>query len=210
MNLLENAKFILGHTWAAGGAALFFAAGAACGIPVLRRRIRFFLLMGESFVKILRQILEKRRATVLLGLFIFGWNGTVIFISMLTGLIPWLPIVMVFIIGLNVMVATLLGQENMRREAIIVRPPSISARICSVITFLLELPCLWYSIGMGLMMRTNLARIIHGEGIEDIRSRVLAYLTVILPLLLISALAEAHAVNESLGRKEASEKEDTE
>lgn len=208
MSLLENVTFILGHTWGAAAAALFFAAGAACAIPVLRHRVRFLMATASRFLKILRHIYDTRPSTFFLGLFIFVWNGTIIGISMLTGLVPWLPVIMVFILGLNVMLTSILGQKAFQGEHLKLWRPSLFGRACAILTFLLELPCLWFSIAMGLSMEANLLEVFRGEGVEDIRKRVAAYVIVILPLLLISALAEAYAVNQSLRGNKASKDEE--
>ena len=77
------------------------------------------------------------------------------------------------------------------------RMPPISVRICGLLTLLLELPCFWYTMGMTLWMTPGLFAMWRSADWSPIAQRVTAYLTVILPILFVSAMVEAYAVSFS-------------
>ena len=178
--------------------AIIFIAGGLCAIPVLRSQIRMLLALPAWFAKTLARIITARPSVPRLALFIFLFNGSAIFVYMLTGLIPWLPIPITFFTGLNVVAAGRLGKASLppiqaERK---VRP---SAVICAGLTFILELPCFWFAMAMGWTMKPHIMELMRGADAGPVRDRVLAYMIIILPVLAISALAEAYAVLEARG-----------
>ena len=197
MDYLDCVRFVLGHTRTALSMALLFAAGALSAGPIMRYRIRFLLTPPEWFAKTLGRILDTRPSAPRLALFIFCFNGSAIFLYMLTGVIPWLPALVVFMAGLNVLAAGMLSQREAPAARAGDRPLPAPARICALLTFLLELPSLWYAMAMGWTMRTPIWDLLRGAELTPLRRRALAYLLVILPVLAISAAAEAYAVTQA-------------
>ena len=76
-----------------------------------------------------------------------------------------------------------------RRAAGQWRPPAGLSMACGVLVLLLELPCFWYCIAMGISMGWAVQG---GTPYQTaLASRAPAYASVIVPLLLVSALAES-------------------
>ena len=112
-----------------------------------------------------------------------------------------MPAVLAFATALNVALASWFAQREIRLDGVRRQPLGSLARVCGIVTFLLELPCFWYAIAIGLRMKASIPGLWRGEGSGDIWLRVRAYVIVILPLLAVSALAEAYAVTQSLARQ---------
>ena len=55
---------------------------------------------------------------------------------------------------------------------------------CSLVVVMLELPCFWFTMAMAAAP----------DFLEEMRPRVTAYATIVLPLLAVSAMAESYAV----------------
>ena len=196
MSYAEYIQFVLAHTMTAVSMALLFGAGAACAVPVLRYRIRVLLLTPEWFAGTLSKILATRPSIPRLAVFIFLFNGSAIFLYMLTGLAPGLPAVVVFMAGLNVVAAGMLERQPLGAD----RPSGplpVAVRVCALLTFMLELPCLWYAMALGWTATPSLLGALRGADLAPLRTRVLAYLLVILPALAVSAAVEAYAVNKA-------------
>ena len=196
MSYPDYVRFVLQHTATAVSMALLFAAGAACAFPVMRHGIRPLLVAPRWFAGMLGKVLTAKLSVPHLALFIFSFNGSVIFLYMLTGLVPCLPAVVVFFAGLNVVLAGMLGRQPITADRV-AKPLPALVRLCAILTFLLELPSLWYAMAMGWVMEVTVLDLLHGAALDPVRRRVLAYLIVILPLLAVSALAEAYAVTKA-------------
>ena len=194
MSYLEALSLLWKHCWGAFGMALLFGAGMLLAIPVHRRGVRVLLYMPDLFACLLGHIL-KRTSTPRLAAFIFLFNAIAIFLYMLTGVIPYLPAATALSTGLNVALTSIIAQDRLPlRNPSATRLP-ITARIGAVLTFVLELPCLWLSLAMGMTITPNLLGLLRGDDLAPLRARALAYALVIVPTLALSALAEAHAVH---------------
>ncbi len=202
-----SVAFLLHHTLYAGLAAALFAAGTACATPVYQRRMERLLAFPRWVALKLRGIREKKPSVPALGLFIFAFNGVAMLVYMLLGIIPGLAAVITFFTGLNVILIGLLAREtpwNDETPRLIEpepqsrgRAPPISVRICGVLTLLLELPSFWYTMGMTLWMTPGPLAMWRSADWSPVAQRVTAYLTVILPILFVSAMVEAYAVSFS-------------
>ena len=173
--------------------ALLFAAGGLAALPALRHRVEPLLALPRRFARMIAAVLAKGPSVPKLALVIFLFNGCAMFCYMMTGLIPWLPAAVVFLTGLNVVAAGMIGKETSP-------PPERGARLtkgaalCGLLTFLLELPCFWFAMAMGWTMTPRLPELLRGADAGGIKARIAAYATVLLPLLALSAAAEAYAV----------------
>jgi len=195
MHLSESALFVIRHTPEAAGAALLFGAGALASLPVLRRRVGWLLVLPRWFARLVARVLAARVSHIGLAGIIFGFNGSAMSVYMLSGLVPGLPAAIAFATGLNVALAAMLGAAgSLERPA---QPLPTSGRVCAALTFLLELPCFWYSIGMGWSLRVNVLDLWRGAGWKALVEPVRAYVVVILPILAVSALVESHAVSSA-------------
>lgn len=189
----NSLRLVLHHTPQAGIAALLFIAGVLSAVPVLRWRVEFLLRMPRSFAGWLREIMDKRPSVLRLAAFIFSFNGTAILCYMLTGVLPGLPYVVAFWTGLNVALAGLLVRETGAPD-VVARSPTRWERLCGILTFVLELPCFWYALGLGMTIRLGFSRGVRDLDWTSLADRVWAYALVILPVLALSALVEAYAV----------------
>jgi hypothetical protein len=190
---MDILRFVLSQTLEAVLAAALFFIGAGLAPAVHSRRIEFLLSFPRWMMRRLQNVIRSKPPTLKLGAYIFAFNGTAMFVYMLTGLIPGVPYLIALMTGLNVALAGLLAREEPRA----VRPePGIvpaSVRLCMMLTFLLELPCFWYAMAMGFTMPTVISLLGDGDP-NEVRRRIEAYLIVILPILAVSASVEAHAV----------------
>jgi hypothetical protein len=204
--MIGSAEFLLHHTLHACAAATLFAAGMACATPVYRRRTEWLLSFPRWVALKLRWLREKKPSVPALGLFIFAFNGVAMPVYMLLGIIPGLAAFITFLTGLNVILIGLLAREIPSDDAPRLfepepqsqrRAPPISVRICGLLTLFLELPCFWYTMGMTLRMRPGLLAMWQSADWSPIAQRITAYLTIILPILFVSAMVEAYAVSFS-------------
>jgi hypothetical protein len=205
--MIGSVEFLLHHMLYAGAAAVLFAAGMACATPVYQRRMERLLSFPRWVALKLRAIRDKKPSVPALGLFIFAFNGVAMLVYMLLGIIPGLAALISFFTGLNIILIGLLVREmasddvgprlfelepQSRRRA-----PPVSVRVCGVLTLLLELPSFWFTMGMTLWMKPSLFAMWRNADWSPIAQRVTAYLTIILPILLVSAMVEAYAVSFS-------------
>ncbi len=167
-------------------------------IPVHRTRFKPLMFLPERFARMLRRIFDQRPGALKLGAFIFAFNSCAIFLYMLTGVIPGAPAVVAALTGLNVALASVLSQKEMPERELGTLWVPFTARIGAVMTFLLELPCLWFALAMGQSIQPNLPALLGGGDPTNLQQRVLTYGMVIVPALAVSALAEAHAVTSAL------------
>ncbi len=201
---MQAVRFILSLTPEALLATALFFIGAGLAPLVMARRIESLLSFPRWMMQLLRAILERKPSTPTLAALIFGFNGTAIFLYMLSGVVPGIPYVIALGTGLNVALAGLLAREAPRPGGPRSGPLPISVRICMALTFILELPCFWYSMAMGFTMPTVIL-LFQGGDPAGIGRRIHAYLTVILPILAVSAAVEAYAVLWGVGaRRETS------
>jgi len=197
MSMEEAIRLILSHTGIAVAMALIFAAGGMFAIPVQRRRFRPLTVFAEWFAARVEHVLNSGPSRFRLGAFIFLFNACAIFLYMLTGLVPWLPVVTTFLAGMNVVLASLAGRKRksrFRRKHHLTR----SARACMLLTFVLELPAFWYAMAMGWTISTSVMNLFSETSLSSVRERATAYAMVIVPILALSAFAEAHAIVSSL------------
>jgi len=185
-------SLILDHAGYAVAMALVFGAGAVFAFPVLRWRVGPLLVLPAWFARRIERMMRHAPSRIGLGAYIFLFNGTAILLYMLTGLVPGAPAIVAFVTGMNVMLAGMMSRP-LPVQATSSGSLSLLARICAVVTFCLELPCFWCAMAMGWTIYLP-----DGERLIRAQDRIVAYGLVILPLLAVSAFAEAHAVLSAL------------
>jgi hypothetical protein len=189
------------HARLALHAALLFAVGAFAAWPVMHYRLwglaRPALVVFRLVVRLLGRSPSIARTTAV----IFGFNGVAIFLYMASGFHPFLPKLFGIWTGFNVcVVAAMAGEEGLMAAA---RPapgqwmPSRGlGALCGLLVLALELPCFWFALAMGMSM----GHAVQSGGAHYLLAlavRAGAYASVILPLLLLSALAESVALRGS-------------
>lgn len=203
MTLAEKFIFIVDHTPRALLAMVLFVAGGACAMPVLERRIGWLMASADWFARLITSVLRRKPSVPALALFIFCFNGTAMFVYMMTGLIPGAPFVVAFLTGLNVALGAVLARARMPAPPSTAPRPSSAVRVCATLTFLLELPSFWYTIAMGSALHPSVLGLIQGQPVAPLLVPMEAYATVILPVLAVSAAVEAYAVRSTLHFPEA-------
>jgi len=134
------------------------------------------------------------------ALVIWAFNSAAIFLYMASGYHPMLPKLFAIWTGLNVGVIAGMRPEGLDWPPAHAGeggsrwvPPAPVVALCAGLVLALELPCFWYSLAMGMSMGWEVQA---GESayVDALRPRLIAYLTVIVPLLLASAVAESVAI----------------
>lgn len=183
-------------------AFLLFMIGLMLAWPVVRYRLRFVAWPARVIMRAVFRLMGASPGIARVAGVIFGYNGLAVFLYMASGWHPIFPKIFAFWTGLNI--GVLMG--TMRREGDMGRslepspeqwkpPPRLSA-VCGLVVLLLELPCFWFAIGMGIQMGHAVQAGDAGY-LAALTERATAYATVILPLLLASAISEAIAIRGS-------------
>jgi hypothetical protein len=192
------------HFGLACGAALLFLVGALLAIPVVRHGSTRLTWLPLTLFRWVRRMLGTHPSMTRLWSLIFGFNGTVMLLYMASGVHPGFPAAISMLTGYNIAVILLLSGDSEDLGGLTVSPaPGWTpgrwvAVICGLAVLLLELPCFWYAIAMGIRLGQE---IVAGQTTysQGIASRVHAYLLCILPVLLVSAVCEAIAIRGMSG-----------
>lgn len=215
------------HTPLAAASAAVFFIGFASAWVVVRSDIRFLIWFPLWFLKTITSVVRRRPSFPFIFMVIFGFNSVAMFVYMLTGMAPFLPAAICFLTGMNIAIAVLKGHTlslGARGCAPPENPPEDSAEkpgedgagqgdsppgevslgsgcfilACFVVVLALELPCFWFSIALGTSMEFGeMGRFTSAGMMQVMLPRVLAYLRIIMPLLAVSAAAEATAIRRS-------------
>jgi len=186
------------HFWPACEAALLFLLGALLAWPLLKTAPGLLSWFPRLVLGLVRKLIGARPGIGRMTVVIWGFNGTAMFLYMAAGFRPWLPEAVAVLTGFNiaaVMLWTAGGGEILEEPAAGDGwvPGKALAGLCGLTVLLLELPCFWYAVGMGIRLGREVASgsVPYGQGL-CIRAQ--AYAVVILPALLVSALCEAVAI----------------
>ncbi len=209
--------FVLRQHWRpAAQALLLFVLGLFMAWPVLRFRLRFVARPAEFMVRIVLRLLGESPPVPRVAVVVFAYNATVMFLYMAAGFHPLIPRLLCVWVGLNI--AVLMGMVGTQREMLLAfrvqpgmwRPAAGLALVCGLLVLMLELPCLWFAVGMGIRM----GQLVQGGQVgylEALAQRAQAYWAIIAPVLFVSATAEAIAIRgagpasggtEQAGRRE--------
>ena len=196
--------------------------GAASAWIVVHWRIEPLERFPLWMLKWVTKLIGRRPSMTRLFLAIFGFNSAAMFLYMCTGVWVILPAMVCFLTGMNLAIIFVRGQPTLPGEEadsdaapaeleaeLAGEPPlKLLPLICGLLVVLLELPAFWYSIGMGISLghyvrdHFSLGAILlfryptPGMALA-MGQRMAAYLQIIVPVLAVSALAEAYAVREA-------------
>lgn len=213
-SLASSLGVVADHIWLGVVAALLFVAGLATAGPVVQRDHRWLTALPLAVVRLVLRLIGPGFRALPAFLVIFTFNATAICLYMLSGALIVLPGAMAFLTGLNIGVVTLKAGEievpggqgtlgalvaaGERREV------PRWANYCGLLVLALELPSFWVSVGMGIGM----ARKLSAAGAYTLANlnvlaaeRLHAYWMVIVPALLLSALAETAAIRGHIGAR---------
>ncbi|MDP6438330.1 MAG: stage II sporulation protein M [Candidatus Brocadiia bacterium] len=195
---------LLGHWRPAAQAAALFGLGLAVSLPLARLRVRALEWLPIQALKLVLRLMGPRPGLARMTAVIWGFNATAIFIYMASGFQPLLPKVFALWTGMNIGLVlaasrregedVLWGLERPRDGWV---PPTWVAAACGMLVVLLELPCFWYAIAMGVTLGRDVQA---GEGyyLAALGVRGWAYARLIVPALLVSAAAESVAIRAGL------------
>jgi len=187
------------HFGLACGAALLFLAGVLLAFPAVKRGSTFLTGLPVVLFRMVGRMLGAEPSITRLWSVIFGFNGTVMLLYMASGVHPAVPAAISLVTGYNIAAILLLAGENRDFADLAVSPGARwvpvrwVAGLCGLAVLILELPCFWYAIAMGIRLGQEIeaGRTSYMQGITP---RIHAYVMVILPALLVSAVCEAIAV----------------
>ena len=188
-------------------AALLSVSGALLAFPAVRWGPSFLVRMPLALFRMVRSLMGSRPGLLRMGIVIFVFNGSAMFVYMASGVRPLLPFVIAALTGFNIAVILLLADQAVTAKskqgptAIRWVPGNILTGLCGAAVLLLELPCFWYAIALGV----DMGRVVtEGQAgyTQALAVRAEAYIHLILPVLLLSAICEVIAIRGMEARSE--------
>jgi len=190
---------VVEHFRLALDAMLLFAVGLFLAWPAVRYNLRWVLALPIWVLRNVVRVMGPQPSLVRTAGVIFSFNAVAIFIYMASGYWALLPKVFGIWTGMNVAImAAIAGQGTGSIRFFVPSgtqwvPPRGMGAACGLIVIMLELPCFWYAVAMGMSLGSR------SEGgmpayLAELKIRSLAYCKLIVPLLLVSAAAEAVAI----------------
>jgi len=194
--------FVLQHFRLATHAALLFAAGLFASWPVAHYRLRWAAWLPERITRFVLLLIGPRPSILRMTGVIFAFNSTVMFLQMASGYHPFFPKLLGVWTGLNVGIMTAASaRKGIQPDVLGVPeggwiPPRLLTLLCGVAVLALELPSYWFALAMGMSLGHNVqaAEVSYGDALLR---RAAAYLAIIVPALLLSAIAESTAIRGS-------------
>lgn len=186
------------HARLALDAALLFAVGLFAAWPVIHYRWRAPAAPALAIVGALMALIRRRPTIARTAAIIFAFNGLAIFAYMATGFHPMLPKLIAVWTGFNVAAVVGLTRDEPWTDwpeapAGWWRPSRLLAALCALAVLVLELPCFWLSVAMGISMGHAVQSGVQSYG-AALAERAVPYAAILLPLLLASAVAETVAM----------------
>ncbi len=187
------------HSPQAAQAALLFAVGVFLSWPVVRLRLRGVAVLPLALLRTVVRLIGPDPSVVRMAGVIWLFNSVAMFVDLAAGFHPFVPALLCLWTGLNIGVVIGMAPREMAMLAAghpgpgrWTSPPAV-ARLCGLLVLLLELPCLFYTVAMGISMGALVqSGTLHYLPALAVRGR--AFACVIVPLLLVSAIAEAVAM----------------
>lgn len=228
----ESLAFLGSQTGFAIQGMIAFAAGAASAWIVIHWHIDALERFPLWVLNWVTKLMGHSPGMVKLFLVICGFNSVAMFLYMCTGVWVVVPALVCFLTGMNLAVIFVrarpaaLPELLPTGEQVVGSLPSHGALslkvwplLCGILVVVLELPAFWYAIGMGISLghvvreHHSIAQIVlfryQGSGVgAALAQRGAAFLHVIVPVLVVSALAEAYSVSEAGGMAGWVERED--
>ena len=182
-------------------AAVLFFVGLVLSVPVVRLRLRAIEWVPRMLLRLVVRLMGPSPAVTRMALAIWLFNSAVMFLCMASGFHPSLPAVLCIWTGINVGLmafrAATEGEPALealaRPGAAAWRPPGWLAAAGGVLVLLIELPCFWYAVAMGVTLGWDVSQPAT-DYVEALAPRASVYLSVIVPALLLSAIAESLAI----------------
>ena len=197
---MEYLSFVLSaHFRLAIHAALLFAVGLFVAWPVVRYRLTGVAWLPRRIFDFVVWCIGPSPSLPRIAAVIFLFNATVMLLQMVSGFHSFLPRVLGIWTGMNVgIMSAFPGRAGeMVRDAAGRgegwMPPRGLTLACSLLVILLELPCYFYALAMGMRLG-HLVQGTEATYLETLWPRLIAYGMVVAPALLASAAAEAVSI----------------
>jgi len=190
------------HLGAACLAALLFGLGSLLAWPAVRFGPSFLTGFPLALYRMILTLIGRNPSMSRMWWIIFGFNGAAMFLYMASGIRPVLPAAISLLTGYNITAILLLAGKEMGADHAEGEPETdVSAWVpgglltilCGMAVLVIELPCFFFSIGMGvsLGMEIEAGQILYTQGLSI---RAHAYALILLPLLAASAACEVIAI----------------
>lgn len=188
--------------------AVLFIFGGVLSVPALRWGPALVRHLPLLLLRMVRALLGKSPGLIRTGLVIFCFNGTAMFVYMATGLRSEIPGIIAVLTGFNITAILLLAAQGLD-EGITEMPArsrwvpgKLPTVLCGLAVIVIELPCFWYSIALGMSLGQGVSsgRLIY---LQALGVRADAYVRLILPALFVSAVCEVVAIRGMGGRTDS-------
>ncbi|MBS3763377.1 MAG: stage II sporulation protein M [Planctomycetes bacterium] len=199
--MLELLKFVfINHSRLALHSALLFGVGLFAAVPVVRYKLSAVGWLPRRIFEIVLRFMGRRPVFWRVAGVIWLYNSAVMLLFLASGFHPLLPKLFAVWTGLNV---GIVGVETSKNNGWMAgrmteisetgwQPPASLAPVCGLLVFVLELPCFWYTLAMGIRLGHMVQK---GESYARLfGERAEAYFALIFPLLLVSAILETIAI----------------
>lgn len=186
-----------------------FILGFGFSYFVEKFKLEAFKAFPVWFLKKVMRFAAPDQPFISIFLFIFLFNSIAIFLYMLSGLLVVFPVLIAFLTGANIGIIILQPLPEEVKGVNIYRPREVVSIgpfqvFLAILVPLLELFAFCYAVALGLQMAPEILlrfpTINCGEFINLAwglaAPRILTYLRVCVPLLFVSALAEARVIKE--------------
>jgi hypothetical protein len=193
------AYLFIDHFLSACKAALYFLLGALAVIPLIRWYPTVCRKACGRLLRFIEKLFGPNPGLFRIAATIFLFNGTAMFIYLSTGAHPLVPSLIAVTTGFTLTLCFSLPQEAESLFGFKTAgpddwiPSGPLAIAGGVATALIELPCFFYSIGMGITLGQDVS---HDQVtyLSGLQTRATVYVTIVLPLLLVSAICETIAI----------------
>jgi uncharacterized membrane protein len=197
---MNHFEFVfMDHFGNACNAALLSVVGMLVAYPVIKWDIKGLQVVPMWLFKAVLNLLGAHPGLLRTTLVIFCFNSMAIFLYMASGVHPLIPGLIAILTACNIAVivskATEVESPKVSEGLFTARwyPGSSLTYVCGLMVILLELPCFWYSIAMGMSLGSEV--IMHQSTYaQGLAIRGQAYVVLIVPLLLVSAACESIAI----------------
>ena len=179
-----------------------FVLGFTFSYFVEKFKLEVFKAFPIWFLKQTIRFGNPQRSFLSIFLFIFLFNSGAIFLYMLSGLLIFFPVLIAFLAGTNIGIIVLQPIPAELKEGSIYRPKegvvlSPFLILLTALVPLLELFVFCYSIAMGIQIASEMfLNFTINNAITVALPRIYMYVRLCVPLLFISALAEARVIRE--------------
>jgi len=205
--MISLAEYIFfDHFRLATDGAILLAVGLFTAIPVVKYRLTMLQWPAIRIMNLVDRLIGAPPRIARTAIVIWLFNSSVMFFYMASGFHPLMPKLFGILTGLNI--GIVLGRNSRKSPGDMNvfasplpkgywQPPRKISALCGLLVLAIELPCLFYSLALGMRLGAEVAwgDVTYTAALPE---RALAFGAIILPALLLSAVAEAVAIRGGL------------